>query len=75
MSIKVAINDFTRKIKDFDTFTIMPKNVRDLGELIVAKGFKKFPKVQKIARSGHTGFRSKLKIRIVNKSFNTFVAV
>ena len=27
----------------------------DLGKLIVAKGFKKFPKVQKIARSGHTG--------------------
>ena len=27
----------------------------DLGELIVAKGFKKLPKVQKIARSGHTG--------------------
>ena len=27
----------------------------DLGKLIVAKGFKKLPKVQKIARSGHTG--------------------
>ena len=32
----------------------MPKNVRDLGKLIVAKGFKKLPKVQKIAKSGHT---------------------
>ena len=32
----------------------MPKNVRDLGKLIVAKGFKKSPKVQKIARSGHS---------------------
>ena len=32
----------------------MPKNVRDLGNLIVAKGFKKLPKVQKIAQSGHT---------------------
>ena len=31
-----------------------PKNVRDLGKLIVAKGFKKLPKVQKIAQSGHT---------------------
>ena len=30
------------------------KNVRDLGKLIVAKGFKKLPKVQKIAQSGHT---------------------
>ena len=26
----------------------------DLGKLIVAKGFKKLPKVQKIARPGHT---------------------
>ena len=29
--------------------------LEDLGKLIVAKGFKKLPKVQKIARSGHTG--------------------
>ena len=34
------------KIKDFDTFTKMPKNVRNLGKLIVAKCIKKFPKVQ-----------------------------
>ena len=27
----------------------------DLGKLIVVKDFKKLPKVQKIARSGHTG--------------------
>ena len=33
----------------------LPKNVGDLDKLIVAKGFKKLPKVQKIARSGHTG--------------------
>ena len=32
----------------------LPKNVRDFGKLIVAKGFKKLPKVQKIAQSGHT---------------------
>ena len=32
----------------------LSKNVRDLGKLIVAKGFKKLPKVQKIAPSGHT---------------------
>ena len=32
----------------------LPKNVGDLGKLIVAKGFKNLPKVQKIARSGHT---------------------
>ena len=30
------------------------KNRGDWGKLIVAKGFKKLPKVQKIARSGHT---------------------
>ena len=32
----------------------MPKNVGDLGKFIVAQGFKKLPKVQKIAQSGHT---------------------
>ena len=32
----------------------MPKNVGDLGKSIVAKGFKKLPKVQNIAQSGHT---------------------
>ena len=33
----------------------LPKNVGDLGKIIDAKGFKKVPKVQKIAQSGHTG--------------------
>ena len=28
--------------------------MRALGKLIAAKGFKKWPKVQKIAQSGHT---------------------
>ena len=32
----------------------LSKNVGDLGQLVVAKGFKKLPKVQKIAKSGHT---------------------
>ena len=31
---------------DFDTFTKMPKNVGELGKVIVAKGFKKLLKVQ-----------------------------
>ena len=31
----------------------LPRNVGDLAKLIVAKGFKKLPKVQKIAQSGH----------------------
>ena len=39
-------NDFTRKIKDFDTFQKLPKAVGDLGKLIVAKGFEKLPKFQ-----------------------------
>ena len=32
-----------------------PKNVGDLGKLFLPKGFKKLPKVQKIAQFGHTG--------------------
>ena len=32
---------------DLDTFTKMPKNVGDLGKLIVTKGFQKLHKVQK----------------------------
>ena len=44
MSIKVAKNNFTRKIKDFDTFTKkLLKNVGDFGKLIVAKGFENLP--------------------------------
>ena len=31
---------------DFDTLTKIAMNVGDLGKLIVAKGFKKLPKVQ-----------------------------
>ena len=37
----------------------LPKNGEDWGKLIVAKGFKKLPKVQNIARSGHTGVNPK----------------
>ena len=33
----------------------LPKNVEDLGKLIVAKGLKNLPKVKKIVQSGHTG--------------------
>ena len=35
----------------------------DLGKLIVAKGFIKLPKVQKIARSGHTGHKPTFELR------------
>ena len=34
----------------------LPKNGEDWGKLIVAKGFKKLPKVQNIAQSGHTAW-------------------
>ena len=37
----------------------LPKSVGDLGKFIVAKGFKKLPKVQKIAKSGHTAGRAR----------------
>ena len=43
------------KIRILTPLQNLPKNVRDLGKLIVAKGLKKLPKVQKIAQSGHTG--------------------
>ena len=32
----------------------LTKNGEDWGKLIIAKGFKKLPKVQNIAQSGHT---------------------
>ena len=32
----------------------MPKNGEDWGKLVVAKFFKKLPKVQNVAQSGHT---------------------
>ena len=43
------------KLKILTPLQKLPKNVKDLGKLIVAKGFKKLSKVQKIANSGHTG--------------------
>ena len=33
----------------------LPEKVGDLGKLVVAKGFKKLPKVHEIAQSGYTG--------------------
>ena len=49
---------------DFDTFKKLPKNVGDLGKLIVAKGFKKLPKVKKIAQYGHMGKSHKWPIAV-----------
>ena len=36
----------------------LPNNVGDLGKIILATIFKRLPKVQKIAQSGHTGAES-----------------
>ena len=38
----------------------LPKNWGDWGKLIVANGFKKLPKVQLIAKSGHTALMPQL---------------
>ena len=46
MFIKVAQERFYRKIIELDRFTKMPKNVGDLGKLIVAKCLKKLTKAQ-----------------------------
>ena len=37
---KVAQNNFTRKMIDFDTFTKLPKNVGDLDKLLLPKALK-----------------------------------
>ena len=54
MSVKVAQKIFHWKNEILTPLQKLPRNVRDLAKLIVAKGLKKFPKVQKIAQSGHT---------------------
>ena len=43
----------------------LPKTVGDLGKLIVPKGFKKLPKGQKIAISGHTDGNAQRTIQFV----------
>ena len=43
MSIKLPKNDFTRKNKDFDTLSKLPKNVGDLGKLFVALNLAQSP--------------------------------
>ena len=44
----------------------LPKNGEDWGKLIVANGFKKVPKVQNIAQSGHTAWNRQLWIIYTN---------
>ena len=43
------------KIKILTPLQKLPKNLEDLSKIIVAKCFEWLPKVQKIAKSGHTG--------------------
>ena len=43
------------KLKILTPLQKMPKNVGDLGKLILATGFEKLSKVQLIAQSCHTG--------------------
>ena len=46
-SLKVAPKIISlQKLKIVTPLQILPKNVRDLGKLIVATGFEKLPKVQ-----------------------------
>ena len=42
------------KLKILTPLQKLPKNVEDVGKIVVAKGLKKLPKVKKIAQSGHT---------------------
>ena len=53
MSIKVAQN-FAQKLNVLTPLRKLPKNMGDLDKLIVAPGFEKLPKVQKIAQSDHS---------------------
>ena len=53
----------------------LPKNVGDFGKLIVALGFEKMPKVQKIAKSGHTAGGPSLPIADMRPSFYSFSTV
>ena len=50
------------KLKILSPLQELPKNVDDLGKIIVASDFKKFPKVQKIAQSGHTDININLQL-------------
>ena len=46
MSINVAKNDFTRKMKILTLLHKLLINVGNLGKIIVAAGFEQLPKVQ-----------------------------
>ena len=50
----------------------MPNNVGNLGKIIVATGFEWLPKVQKIAKSGHTALKQPLPRSPVGKCETIF---
>ena len=47
-------------------------NVEDSGKLIVAKGFKRLPKLQNIAQSGHTGLHLSFDVLILSSWFDDY---
>ena len=47
----------------------LTKKVDDLGKIIVATGFEKWPKVQYIAQSGHTAFIFFLSLSLLPSTF------
>ena len=51
----------------------LPNNVDDLGKIIVATGFEKLPKVQKIAQSFHTAHKPTYKITYSASKINNFL--
>ena len=52
----------------------MPKNVGDLGKLIVPKGFKKLYKVQKIAQSGQSDSSFQV-VSLIWKHFSSLLEI
>ena len=61
------------KLKILTPWQKLHKNVGDLGKLIVAKGFEKFPKVQWIAQSGHTDHNALFQRGVVTTIINYFL--
>ena len=53
----------------------LPKNVKDLGKLIVPKGIKKLPKVQKIANYGHTGHNMQLCFQLLSEITDKYIII
>ena len=59
--------DCTRKMKDFDTFTKIAKNVGNLGKIIFATGFENLPQSAINSQSGHTECQGHLVCEMARK--------